>query len=215
MKSAPHVAIVGRPNVGKSTLFNRITGKRQALVHSSPGVTRDVQRMQADWSGVVFELIDTGGLLSGIDDDLVHAVENRAIEEAMSADAMILVTDAESGITPADRGIAERIRETGAPVFLAVNKSEKAGNRYADAEFFELGFEVVLPISALHGEGIGDLLDVVVEVLPKTSGVQIEEDLKLALVGRPNVGKSSLINALIGEDTQIVDICACDGTSTT
>ena len=205
MKTLARVAIVGRPNVGKSTLFNRITGKRSALVHSAPGVTRDVQRMESEWAGVAFEVVDTGGLFSGIDDELVHEVEERALAEALSAEVMIFVTDGEAGMTPGDSGVAEKIRGSRIPVFLAVNKMEKTKNQHAEAEFYKLGVDVVHPISALHGLGIGDLLDDVVALLPKRNLEQTEEDLKLAIVGRPNVGKSSLINALTGRDASIVD----------
>lgn len=205
MKRGARVAIVGRPNVGKSTLFNRITGQRRAIVHPMPGVTRDVQRMETEWAGVSFELIDTGGLFSGLEDDLVHAVEARAIDEALSAQVMILVTDGQAGITSADRDVAGRMRETGVPVVVAVNKCEKPVNRATSGEFFELGFDRVFAISALHGEGVGDLLDDVIKDLPQGEGVMPADDLRLALVGRPNVGKSSLINALVGTEANIVD----------
>ena len=203
MKRPSQVAIVGRPNVGKSTLFNRIIRKRRALVHSTPGVTRDVQRIETEWAGVAFELMDTGGLLSGIDDVLIKEVEQRAWKEATNADAMIFVTDAEAGLTGLDVEVANRLRGVDAPVLLAVNKSEN--NQHAEAEFFKLGFESVYPISALHGQGVGDLLDDVVARLPKRAAEDVAEDVKLAIVGRPNVGKSSITNAMIGEDVAIVD----------
>jgi GTP-binding protein len=205
MKRLPRVAIVGRPNVGKSTLFNRITGARRAIVHSTPGVTRDVQRRQAEWSGVEFELIDTGGLFSGVEDDLVTQVEARAMREAMQSDALLFVTDGQSGLTPADSDVAARIRPAGVPVLVVVNKTEKAANRDAGAEFYELGFDNVYEISALHGEGVGDVLEDLVAVLPRLSGDRSNVDLKLAVIGMPNVGKSSLVNALVGEDATIVD----------
>lgn len=205
MKKPSRVAIVGRPNVGKSTLFNRITRKRRALVHSSPGVTRDVQRHEAEWCGVAFELVDTGGLFSGIDDELIHEVEERAFREAVGADAMIFVTDAEAGITSADIEIANRIREFNVPVFLAANKSESATRRLSGSEFYRLGYDTIHSVSAIHGDGVGDLLDAVVSVLPAASIEEASGDLKVALVGRPNVGKSSLTNALLGDDVAIVD----------
>jgi len=205
MKPLARVAIVGRPNVGKSTLFNRIMGKRRAIVHSSPGVTRDVQRFEVDWAGVHFELVDTGGLFSGIDDQLIKEVESRALQEALGADVMILVTDAESGITPADTDVAKHMREVDANVIVAVNKCEKIKNQHASPEFFRLGFDRVYAISALHGEGVGDLLDEVIKGIPETATGTSPEGLRLALVGRPNVGKSSLVNALVGEETNIVD----------
>ena len=191
--------------MGKSTLFNRITGKRRAIVHASPGVTRDVQRVEADWSGVSFELIDTGGLFSGLEDNLIREVESRALDEALAADVMILVTDAESGVTASDIDVANQMRAVEAPVIVAVNKCEKPRNRHAAAEFFSLGFERVYAVSALHGEGVGDLLDEVVKEIPKGGAQLAEDDLRLAIVGRPNVGKSSLVNALVGAEANIVD----------
>ncbi len=205
MKTPARVAIVGRPNVGKSTLFNRITRKRTALVHSTPGVTRDIQRSEAEWNGVAFEIIDTGGLFSGVADGLAQEVERRALREALSADAMIFVTDAVTGITAGDEEVAAQLRSASAPVLLAVNKTEKLSNKHAAAEFFRLGFENVYSISALHGEGIGDLLDELVERLPKRAASSADRDLKLAVVGRPNVGKSSIVNRIVGSEANIVD----------
>lgn len=205
MKRCARVTIVGRPNVGKSTLFNRITKTRRAVVHATPGVTRDVQRRDAEWSGVAFELIDTGGLFSGISDQLIQKVESRALDEALAADVLIFVTDAEGGVTPADIDVAERVRKVNVPVFVAVNKCEKLERLHGAGEFYRLGFESVYPISALHGEGVGDLLDLVVEAIPKGTPGPVAEDLKLAVVGRPNVGKSSLVNALVGSEANIVD----------
>ncbi|UCG52987.1 MAG: ribosome biogenesis GTPase Der [Candidatus Latescibacterota bacterium] len=205
MKTPARVAIVGRPNVGKSTLFNRIARKRTALVHPTPGVTRDVQRHESEWNGVVFEIIDTGGLFSGVDDALLQEVERRALREAMSADTMIFVTDAETGVTTADEEVAKQLRTVEVPVILAVNKTEKRKNEHAAAEFYRLGFEKVFPISALHGDGVGDLLDDLVAALPKRRATSPDRDLKLAVVGCPNVGKSSLVNRVVGSDAAIVD----------
>jgi GTP-binding protein len=207
MKPFPSVAVVGRPNVGKSTLFNRITGRRRAIVHATPGVTRDIQKGMAEWTGVTFELTDTGGLFSGVDDDLITQVEDRASKEALQSDALLFVTDAEDGLTPADAEVADRIRPSKIPVLLVVNKTEKAKNRHAGAEFYKLGFENVYEISALHGEGIGDVLEDLVSVLPNYGADEAvgAPDLKLAVIGMPNVGKSSLVNALLGDDATIVD----------
>jgi GTP-binding protein len=191
--------------VGKSTLFNRITGRRRAIVHAAPGVTRDVQRGTAEWSGVAFELIDTGGLFSGVEDELISQVEARAMREALQSDAMLFVTDARDGLTPTDADVADRIRATSIPILLVVNKAEKLENRHAGAEFYRLGFENVYEISALHGEGVGDVLEDLVRLLPKYRAKSQRPDLKLAVVGMPNVGKSSLVNALVGDDTNIVD----------
>jgi len=204
-KTPTRVAIVGRPNVGKSTLFNRITGTRMALVHPTPGVTRDVQRREAEWNGVAFELIDTGGLFSGVADPLWREVEKRALHEALSADVVILVTDATSGLTTADTEVAEKFRGAGSPVVVAVNKSEGKQTRHAAGEFFRLGFDSVYAVSAIHGEGIGDLLDDLVARLPKRQSSIVDHDLRLAVVGCPNVGKSSLVNRLVGSEANIVD----------
>jgi GTP-binding protein len=203
MSGLPRVAIVGRPNVGKSTLFNRITHNRKAIVHEMPGVTRDVQRMEADWNGIPFELIDTGGLFSGKADPLTKDVEEKALNEALNADVLILVTDAQTGLTPIDSTVARKLRSAAIPVFVVANKIENTG--MAGNEFFKLGFGEVFEISAMHGLGIGDLLDAVVAMLPKKPPVEQTDELKIAVVGRPNVGKSSLINRLIGKDVNIVD----------
>ena len=205
MSKLPTVAIVGRPNVGKSTLFNRIVRSRKALVHPRPGVTRDVQRRTADWNGIYFTIIDTGGLFSGVDDGLVREVEERALREALNADVLIFMTDAETGLSPADQDVAKHIRGVEKPIFLAVNKTEKEKNRYASSEFYKLGLEQLFEISALHGQGIGDLLDGLVAILPDRSANEEDISLKIAIVGRPNVGKSSLVNQIIGEDVHIVD----------
>jgi GTP-binding protein len=204
-KTPARVAIVGRPNVGKSTLFNRIAQTRMALVHPTPGVTRDVQRCEAEWNGVVFEVIDTGGLFSGVDDPLAQEVEKRALREALSADAIVMMTDATTGLTSADHEVANQFRGVRVPVLVAVNKVEKKVTRHGAAEFYRLGFEQVFPISALHGEGIGELLDGVIAGLPRRAATASEDYLKLAVVGCPNVGKSSLVNRLVGSEAAIVD----------
>ena len=204
-KTPARVAIVGRPNVGKSTLFNRITGTRMALVHSTPGVTRDVQRCETEWNGVVFEVIDTGGLFSGVDDPVAQEVEKRALREALCADAIVMMTDATTGLTTADLEVANRFRGVRVPVLVAVNKVEKKETRHGAAEFYRLGFEQVYPISALHGEGIGELLEGVIAGLPRRAATASEDFLKLAIVGCPNVGKSSLVNRLVGSEAAIVD----------
>jgi GTP-binding protein len=204
-KSPARVAIVGRPNVGKSTLFNRVTRTRLAIVHPAPGVTRDVQRREALWNGVAFEVVDTGGLFSGVDDPVYEDVEKRALGEALSADAIVFVTDAAAGLTTADMEVAEQLRSVTAPVFVAVNKTEGKEARHAAAEFHRLGFERVYAVSALHGEGVGDLLDDLVVCLPSRKATAEDETLKLAVVGCPNVGKSSLVNRLVGTAATIVD----------
>ncbi|HEX5132670.1 MAG TPA: ribosome biogenesis GTPase Der [Candidatus Krumholzibacteria bacterium] len=205
MKRPATVALVGRPNVGKSTLFNRLAGGRRAIVHATPGVTRDVQRGVADWNGVSFELIDTGGLFSGIDDPLVERVEARAIKEARTADVILFVVDAESGLIPADYDVAQQVRNTNLPVLVVANKAERLARKRDAAEFHRLGFETVYEVSALHGDGTGDLLDDIVKLLPRSTAQDLHSELRLALVGVPNVGKSSLVNAILGEEANIVD----------
>jgi GTP-binding protein len=205
VKRPATVAIVGRPNVGKSTLFNRITTGRRAIVHETPGVTRDVQRGLAEWTGASFELIDTGGLFSGIHDPLVDRVEAVAMKEAREADVILFVVDAESGLIPSDYDVAKRVRDTNLPVLLVANKAERQARKRDATEFHRLGFETVYEVSALHGDGTGDLLDDVVKLLPRSAEREIHTDLRLAIVGVPNVGKSSLVNAILGEETQIVD----------
>jgi len=205
MKRAAVVAIVGRPNVGKSTLFNRLTMARRAIVHATPGVTRDVQRGVAEWCGHSFELIDTGGLFSGIDDPLVDQVEARALREAREADVILLVVDAESGLIPTDFDVAEKVRASGVPALLVVNKTEGPTNRSGAGEFHRLGFEQFYEISAVHGDGTGDLLDDVAKLLPRSGARDLHADLRLAIAGVPNVGKSSLVNAIVGAEATIVD----------
>lgn len=205
MKRASVVAIVGRPNVGKSTLFNRLTHGRRAIVHKTAGVTRDVQRGSVEWTGHSFELIDTGGLFSGIDDPLVAQVEARALKEAGRADVLLFVVDAEAGLIPSDFDIAKKLRETHLPVLLVANKAERSVARAIAAEFHRLGFDTYHEVSALHGEGAGDLLDEIVKLLPRSTVRELHSDLRLAIAGVPNVGKSSLVNAIVGEDANIVD----------
>lgn len=205
MKKPSVVAIVGRPNVGKSTLFNRLTRGRRALVHATAGVTRDVQRGVVEWTGHSFELIDTGGLFSGIDDPLVEQVEARALKEATRADVLLFVVDAEAGLIPSDFDVAKQLRETHLPVLLVANKAERPVAKGLATEFHRLGFETYYEVSALHGEGTGDLLDEVAKLLPRASTRELHSDLRLAIAGVPNVGKSSLVNAIVGEDANIVD----------
>ncbi len=202
MKALPKVAIVGRPNVGKSTLFNRLAGGRRAIVHETSGVTRDVQRAETDWNGVLFIVIDTGGLFSGDKDSLTMQVEERALKAAFEADALIMVGDAKSGLTGVDEAVASKLRSSGLPILVCANKAERGGG--AGSEFFKLGLGEVYEISALHGTGTGDMLDDLVSVLPKQGRFSEKSDLKIALIGKPNVGKSSVTNALIGTNVSIV-----------
>ena len=203
------VAIVGRPNVGKSTLFNRLIGERRAIVGDEPGITRDRIYGEVDWAGAKFSLIDTGGIVP--DDDAVIPANifkqaGVAIDEAL---VLIWVVDARTGVTQLDEELAALLRETGKHVLVAANKTDSARLESESTEFFRFGFDNVLPISAEQGIGVGDLLDEVVEVI-KSSGVEDTDEreksreLRLAIVGRPNVGKSSLLNQILGEDRVIV-----------
>jgi GTP-binding protein len=199
----PKVALVGRPNVGKSTLFNRICGRRKAITDGRPGSTRDRNYAHAEWQGAAFELIDTGGLLLATEDPLLGpAVEQarRAIDEA---DLVLLVVDGRAGLLPDDAAIAKGLRRDAKRVVVAVNKSEQGDT--AAAEFTALGFPTVLPISAEHGLGVGDLLDAALAELPRVPVVETDHGpVTIALVGRPNVGKSSLLNRLLGVERAVV-----------
>ncbi|HEX6736717.1 MAG TPA: ribosome biogenesis GTPase Der [Vicinamibacteria bacterium] len=200
----PKVALVGRPNVGKSTLFNRIVGQRKAITDGRPGSTRDRNYAQASWQGAAFELIDTGGLLLGTDDPLLGPAAQQAERAIEEADLVLMLVDGRAGLLPDDKAIAARLRRAGKAVLLAVNKLE-GGKEDGLHEFARLGFEPTVPLSAEHGQGVGDLLDAVVERLPRVA-VPEEPDppLRVALVGRPNVGKSSLLNRLLGTDRAVV-----------
>ena len=203
MITLPRIALVGRPNVGKSTLFNRICGRRKAIIDSRPGSTRDRNYCQTSWQGAAFELIDTGGLLLQTDDPLLGPAAEQAKFAIAEADLVVLVVDNRAGLMGDDSAIAARLRKSGKQVIVAVNKVEEQEADFG--EFTRLGFDVLLPISAEHGLGVGDLLDEALARLPK---VEVTEDenppLKLAIVGRPNVGKSSLLNRLLGEERAVV-----------
>ncbi len=198
----PRLALVGRPNVGKSTLFNRICGRRKAITDGRPGSTRDRNYAQTAWQGAAFELVDTGGLLLGTDDPLLGPAAlqaERAIEEA---DRVVLVVDARAGLLPDDAAIASRLRKSGKDVVVAVNKAESMDG--AESEFAALGFPALVATSAEHGVGVGDLLDRALEGLPRVELEEAKPSIRIALVGRPNVGKSSLLNQLLGEERALV-----------
>lgn len=199
----PKIALVGRPNVGKSTLFNRITGQRKAITDRKPGSTRDRNYAQTSWQGAAFELIDTGGLLLQTDDPLLGPAAHQAERAIDEADLVLLVLDGRAGLLPDDQAIAARLRRGGKKVVVAVNKIE--GPEDALGEFARLGFDPVLAISAEHGQGVGDLLDVALAALPRVE-VPDETDapMRIAIVGRPNVGKSSLLNRLLGAERSVV-----------
>jgi GTP-binding protein len=194
---------VGRPNVGKSTLFNRICGRRKAITDSRPGSTRDRNYAQVSWQGAAFELIDTGGLLLGSHDPLLGPATDQAERAIDEADLVLFVVDARDGLMPDDASIAAALRRKGKRVLVAANKAE--GKDDGLAEFTRLGFDQTIPLSAEHGQGVGDLLDAALEELPKVAPPEDEQrPLRIALVGRPNVGKSSLLNKLLGAERAVV-----------
>jgi GTP-binding protein len=204
------IAIVGRPNVGKSALFNRIVGRRIAIVHDEPGVTRDRVTAEAEWSGKGFTLVDTGGigLVRGEKaTDVITAAALEQVELAIEAsNAIILVVNVQEGLTPLDQEVARRLRVSGKPILLAVNKVDTDRAEGGAADFARLGFEKVFPVSAIHGEGISELMVGALKFLPE-GGLKKEDGeapIKLAIVGRPNVGKSSIINALTRSQRVIV-----------
>ncbi|MGH7820158.1 MAG: ribosome biogenesis GTPase Der, partial [Candidatus Binatia bacterium] len=204
----PAVAIVGRPNVGKSTLFNRIVGRRRALVDDEPGVTRDRLEAGADWAGRRFTVVDTGGFEVEREAELLARVRAQSLEAVARADAAVLLVDGRAGLGPADREVARRIAETGKPVVCAVNKIDGAKQQELVYEFYRLGLGEPIAISAEHALGIDELLDRIVEVLPDRTAPEQPPALRLALVGRPNVGKSSILNRLLGEERAVVDATA-------
>ena len=202
--SRPTVAIVGRPNVGKSTLFNRILGGRPAIVSERPGTTRDRHFGDADWQGRHFWLVDTGGLLPESDDSMDRAIR-RQVEFALDeADVVVFVVDGREGLNPVDRAIADRLRKAGRPVLLAVNKLDNLEQSTEQYGFYSLGFGDPVGVSAAVGKGSGDLLDAIVERLPPYNPGEDEETINVAVVGRPNVGKSSVVNRLLGEERHLV-----------
>ncbi|WP_419941689.1 ribosome biogenesis GTPase Der [Candidatus Palauibacter sp.] len=199
------VAIVGRPNVGKSTLFNRILRRRVAIVAERPGVTRDRQFAEAEWAGRRFLLVDTGGLVEGPEGQIDQEVRRQAETAIGHADAVILVVDGREGVQPVDRHVGDLLRRSGLPVIVAVNKLDELGGAVEHIEFYELGLGDPLPLAALSGKGSGDLLDRVVEALPEAHEAEGGgADLRAAVIGRPNVGKSSFVNRLLGEERVIV-----------
>lgn len=197
------VAIVGRPNVGKSTFFNRLIQRREAIVDAVSGVTRDRHYGKTDWNGKEFSIIDTGGYVVGSDDIFEKEIDKQVELAIDEADAIIFMVDVESGVTGMDEDVAKLLRRVDKPIFLAVNKVDN-GQREADAvEFYALGLGEYFSLSSINGSGTGELLDALVEVLPEN--VMPDDELpRFAVVGRPNAGKSSFINALIGEDRYIV-----------
>ncbi len=202
--SKPTVAIVGRPNVGKSTLFNRILGGRPAIVSDQPGTTRDRHFGDAEWQGRHFWVVDTGGLLPESADSMDRAIRKQVEFALDESDVVLFVVDGREGLNPVDRAIAERLRKAGRPVLLAVNKLDNLEQSTEQYSFYSLGFGDPVGVSAAIGKGSGDLLDAVVERLPPFDPAEAEETVNVAVVGRPNVGKSSLVNRLLGEDRHVV-----------
>ena len=200
----PVVAIVGQPNVGKSTLFNRIINQRLAIVEDKPGVTRDRNYAPAEWLGHKFDLIDTGGITwedSNIEEE-IRAQAEIAIEEA---DVIVFLTNVTNHVTDLDERIAQMLYQTKKPVILAVNKADNPEQRMDIYDFYSLGFGDPIPISSVHGTGIGDLLDQIVASLPKDISLNNNEQISFSVIGRPNVGKSSIVNRLVGEKRVIVN----------
>jgi len=204
----PTVVLVGRPNVGKSTLFNRVTDSRRAIVTPVAGTTRDTIAQPAEWQGVPFSLVDTGGMFGASTDPLHELVVDHGRKAIASADVIVFTVDGREGLVSGDEEIAAALRTAGAPVILAVNKTDDRRAKGRVLEFYELGFEPVVEMAAEHGTGVGDLLDEVVQRLPavrREAGTGAEEpETAVAIIGRPNVGKSSLLNRLLREERSIV-----------
>ena len=207
MSVLPVVAIVGRPNVGKSTLFNRLVGERRAVVHEVAGTTRDRLVSQVDWDDRSFVLVDTAGLTAGVADELEEIAQSQLEVALKDADAVLFLADASSGLHPEDNAVADVVRRLQKPVVLAATKAETPMRELISAEFYELGLGEPIPISALHNIGVADLMDRLLPLLPEAD---LEEEsaeahmMRLAIVGRPNVGKSSLLNSIAGEERSIV-----------
>jgi GTP-binding protein len=219
--SKPVVALVGRPNVGKSTLFNRLAGERLAIVDDTPGTTRDRLVAEADWNDVTFGIIDTGGIdpthggrmpLSIGSADFIQEIRQQALLAVNEADAVLFITDGGAGVTPPDREVADILRRhqksvdgrPRPPIFIVVNKCESQKARMAASEFYELGLGDPYPVSAIHGTGTGDLLDALVASFPQRLEETQDDSVKIAIVGKPNAGKSSLLNRLAGRERAIV-----------
>lgn len=204
--SKPLVAIVGRPNVGKSMLFNKLVGQRLSIVEDTPGVTRDRLYAEAEWCGRKFDMVDTGGIEPTTDSEILLFMREQAQIAINAADVIILVTDIRTGVTAADKDVANMLLRSKKPVVLAVNKADSTGaTDPAVYEFYSLGLGDPIPVSAIHGHGTGDLLDECLKYFPDPDGEEEEDDsIKVAVIGKPNVGKSSLINRILGEKRVIV-----------
>jgi len=200
----PIVAVVGRPNVGKSTFVNRLAQGSDAIVHEARGVTRDRSYHRADWNGVDFMLIDTGGIEAGNADAFQSSIRAQALMAADEAEAIVFLVDGKTGLAPDDTEVARILKRTGKPVFLVVNKVDTPGSLDETFDFWSLGLDTPWPVSATHGNGTGDLLDEIVKVLPSSEPETDEGVINVAIIGRPNAGKSSLLNQLVGKERSIV-----------
>jgi GTP-binding protein len=199
------VAVVGFPNVGKSTLVNRLAGGREAVVHSEAGVTRDRKRVRCEWNGREFDLLDTGGIDLEDESEMAADIQRQARLGMEEADVILLVADGKAGLRAGDQDMARQLRDSPVPVILAVNKSDRAVDQYGAAEFHGLGLGDPFPVSATHGMGSGDLLDRIVEALgDRPPRIEDDGSVRVAVIGRPNVGKSSLVNRMLGDDRVIV-----------
>ena len=202
--AGPKVAVVGYPNVGKSTLVNRLAGSREAVVHEQAGVTRDRKEVEAEWNGRLFTLVDTGGVDQTESGDLAEAVRRQARQAVGESDLALLVVDAQAGLRPGDAELASELRGGPVPVIVTANKVDDYRQAALAADFYGLGLGDPVAVSGTQGLGTGDLLDMVVERLPEQEGDEGEGEVRLAVIGRPNVGKSSLVNRLLGEERVIV-----------
>ena len=202
----PLVAIVGRPNVGKSMLFNKLCGQRLSIVEDTPGVTRDRLYAQCEWRGRTFDIVDTGGIEPGTDDQILSFMREQAEIAIQSATVIVFVCDIKTGLTAADQDVANMLLRAQKPVVLAVNKMDQVGSVDPDIyEFYNLGLGDPIAVSAVHGHGTGDLLDACFDHFPPEQEEEEDDDvIKVAIIGKPNVGKSSLTNRILGEERVIV-----------
>ena len=208
-EAIPTVAVVGFPNVGKSTLVNRLAGGREAVTHAESGVTRDRKRLRCEWNGVAFDVVDTGGIDLADESELARDVQRQAREAIGESDAVLLAVDARAGLRAGDAEVAATLRRATVPVLVAANKVDSPADEPLAAEFHRLGLGEPLPVSATHGLGTGDLLDRVVEALgDRVAPAEEDEATRVAVIGRPNVGKSSLVNAFLGSERVIVSPAA-------
>ena len=200
------IAVVGRPNVGKSTLFNRLIGRRRSIVTDEPGITRDRIYGVTEWEGRAFDVVDTGGIVPGDEEEIPRKIVEQAQVAIDTASLILLVVDGRTALAAPDQELARLLRKTGKPVFLVVNKMDSGKQNADTAEFFRLGFKQVFPVSSEHGRGFTELLDEVCSTLP--AGLEIQEptdpEIRVSIIGRPNVGKSTLLNRLVGEDRSMV-----------